>query len=164
VGSEQRSAISRRPAALPSPLPPLDHPTLPHPRPLLLVEDRHQRRADAQVVAAAGDEAIVGGGLPDAPTHRLAGAAADFVLAVLDLVPELARVRPGVLHLVAVAAGLDDPKSQPRSLLTLELNRTAISLSRSTFSRNEASPAPTPVASMTTNVACQWLASATILP
>jgi hypothetical protein len=38
------------------------------------------------------------------------------VLAVLDLVPELTRVRLGVLHLGAVAAGLDDPKSRPSSL------------------------------------------------
>jgi hypothetical protein len=60
---------------------------------------------------AAGDEAVAGGGLPDAPAHRLARAAADLVLAVLDLVPESARVRPGVLHIVTIAAGLDDPKS-----------------------------------------------------
>jgi hypothetical protein len=137
-------------------VPSLDHPTLPRPGPLLLVEDRHQRRADAQVVVTAGDGAVVGGGLPDAPAHRLARTAADLVLAILDLVPELARVRLGVLHIVAVAAGLDDPdKSQPSSLLTLGLNRTAISLSRSTFSRNEANPAPTPVTSTPTNMACQ---------
>jgi hypothetical protein len=159
------SAISHRPAALPLPLPPinllqhvplLDHPTFPRPRPLLLVGDRHQRRADEQVVVAAGDEAISAGGLPDAPAHRLARAAADFVLTVLDFVPELACVRLGVVHLVAVAAGLDDPvKSRPSSPLTLGPNWTATSLSRSAFSRKPASPAPTPVASSTTNTACQ---------
>jgi hypothetical protein len=53
-------------------------------------------------------KAVAGGGLPDAPAHRPARAAADFVLAVIDLVPELARVRLGVLHIVAVAAGHDD--------------------------------------------------------
>jgi hypothetical protein len=89
----------------------------------------------------------------------------DFVLAALDLVPELACVRAGVLQIVAAAAGLDDPnKSQPGSFFTLGLDWTAISLSRSTFSGKLGRPAPTPVASTTTNVACQWWASARILP
>jgi hypothetical protein len=83
---------------------------------------------------------------------------------VLDLVPELARVGLGVVQLVAVAAGLDDPKSRPSSLLTLGPNWTAISLSRSAFSRKLSSPAPTPVASTTTNTACQWWTGARILP
>jgi hypothetical protein len=158
--ADQPSAVIGQPPPLPSPLPP----TLPRAKPLLLVEDRDGGGADEQVVVAAGDEAVAGGVLPDTPAHRLAGAAADLVLAVLDFVPELARVRPGVLHIVAVAAGLDDPKSQPSSLSTLGLNWTAISLSPSTFSRELVSPAPTPVATTTTNGARQWWASARILP
>lgn len=174
LGSARRSVVGCKTSAVRAPLttppidllqhvPPLDHPTLPRPRPPLLVQDRHERRAKEQVIVAAGDEAVVGGGLPDASAHRLARAEADFVLAVLDLAPELARVRLGVLHIVAVAADLDNPKSQPSSLLTLGLDWTAISPSRSAFSRELTRPAPTPVAS-STNVACQWWASARILP
>jgi hypothetical protein len=68
---------------------------------------------------AAGDGAVVGGGLLDAPADALAGAGEDFILAALDLVPELAGV--GLpCHcvsfgddIVAVASGLDGAEEGP---------------------------------------------------
>jgi hypothetical protein len=58
--------------------------------PVLLVQEGTEGVGEEKIVVAVGDDAVVGGGLPDAPADALARAGEDLVLAALDLVPILA--------------------------------------------------------------------------
>jgi hypothetical protein len=60
--------------------------------PTLLVEHGAESGADQEIVVAVSDGAVIGWGLPDAPSAALVGAGEDLVLAVPDLVPELGGV------------------------------------------------------------------------